>query len=83
VGVEASLFLKQLAYKATERNPDMDWAAPALRAGWTQQIALTVQQELVRNMFDLASTCRGRNLNPHSVFGLDTPHWFTHFMIEM
>ena len=82
IGKEADLFLKQLATKAVLRNPDMDWAGPALRAGWVQNISLIVQRELVRNMFDLASRCRGKQLDREAVFGLDTPATFARFMAE-
>ena len=76
IGKEADFFLKQLAYKAVDRNPDMEGAAPALRAGWIQKCSLTVQREHVRNMFDLLGKCRGQTLGPDSVFGLDTPSWY-------
>ena len=76
VGEEALAFLKQLASKAVARNPDMDWAVSAPRSGWVQHLCLVVQRELARNMFDLLGLCKGGELNPHSVFGLDTPQWF-------
>jgi hypothetical protein len=80
IGVEADLFFKLLAARAVQRHPDMDWAGPALRAGWTQKLSLTVQLELARNMFDLANLCRGhRQLDRGAVFGSDTPAQFVRF----
>ena len=50
IGQEADFFLKQLATQAVQRNPDMDWAGPALRAGWVQLMSLTVHVRLSKPM---------------------------------